>query len=580
MKETQISGEAHTTMRHLLHEMRTPLGQIMGYSEMLQEEAQDRGQEDLVPDLKKIESAARHLLRYVEDLFSPNAGAPASAAGPATEASTARPTEGEGEVAAVAVRPGAPASGSLLVVDDEPLNRDLLTRRLERAGYRVTPAEDGPTALRAIGEGDYDLVLLDVLMPGMSGLEVLDAIRRLHSASDLPVVMATALGGSEDTVEALKRGANDYVTKPFDFPVVLARVETQLGLKRAAREIAALAQELEIRNAFIRRIFGRYVSEEVVSSLLENPEGLEIRGEKRRVSILMSDLRGFSSLSEALSPPQVVSLLNDYLGSMSEVIQRYGGTIDEFIGDAVLAFFGAPLSGEDDAERAVAAAIAMQLAMVQVNERNRRTGLPEIEMGIGIATGDVIVGNIGSEKRTKYGAVGSSVNLASRIESYTLGGEVLISDATLEATRASVRTSRTREVHPKGLAAPIRIHRVSAIGGRHDLQLSDREAELIDLAQEIPVRFGVLEGKHVAELTSWGAICALARGSARLRSREPVPELGELRLEIIGSDGAFYAKVVTGSDGEAGEPSLLRFTTRSPALDQAFERALKQVRQA
>jgi class 3 adenylate cyclase len=578
MKENQISGEARTTMRHLLHDVRTPLGQIMGYSEMLQEEAQDRGQQDLVPDLKKIENAARHLLRYVEDLFRPGAGAPASAAGMATEVSAARPTEGAGEVASVAARPVAPASGSLLVVDDEPLNRDLLVRRLERVGYRVTAAEDGPSALRAIGESEYDLVLLDILMPGMSGLEVLDAIRRLYSASDLPVVMATALGKSEDTVEALERGANDYVTKPFDFPVVMARVETQLGLERAAREIAALAQELEIRNAFIRRTFGRYVSEEVVSSLLENPYGLEIRGEKRRVSILMSDLRGFSILTEVLSPPQVVSLLNGFLGSMSEVIQRYGGSIDEFIGDAVLAFFGAHLPGEDDAERAVAAAVAMQLAMEQVNERNRKAGLPEIEMGIGIATGDVIVGNIGSEKRTKYSAIGSPVNLASRIESYTVGGEVLISDATLEDTRAIVRTSRTREIHPKGLGAPIKIHRVSAIGGRYDLQLNDREAELIDLREEIPVRFGVLEGKHVAEFSSLGAFCALSRGSARLRSREPVPELSELRLELVGFEGAFYAKVVTGSEGEAGEPSLLRFTTRSPELDQAIERALTEAR--
>jgi adenylate cyclase len=573
MGESRISAEASTTMRHLLHEMRTPLGQILGYSEMLQEEAQDRGQDDLVPDLQKIEAAARHLLRYVEDLFRPGAEAPVSAAASVAEESS----RSAGEGSAGAARQGEPASGSLLVVDDEPRNRDLLSRRLERVGYRVTSAADGPSALRAIGQDDYDLVLLDVLMPGMSGLEVLDAIRRLHSTSDLPVVMATALGGSEDTVEALGRGANDYVTKPFDFPVVMARVETQLGLKRAARQIADLAQELEIRNAFIRRTFGRYVSEEVVSSLLENPDGLEIRGEKRRVSILMSDLRGFSSLTEELSPTQVVSLLNDYLGTMAGIIQTYGGTIDEFLGDALLAFFGAPVSRENDAERSVAAAVAMQLAMEQVNARNQKAGLPEIEMGIGIATGDVIVGNIGSEKRTKYGAVGSPVNLASRIESYTLGGEVLISDATFEKTRAIVSASRTREVHPKGLDAPIRIHQVSAIAGGYDLEIRDREAELIDLAQEIPVRFGLLEGKHVAELASEGALCALSRRSARLRSREPVPELGELRLELVGSKRAVYAKVVMGSDGEAGEPSLLRFTTRSPELEHAFERALGEV---
>jgi hypothetical protein len=147
MAENRISGEARTTMRHLLHEMRTPLGQILGYSEMLQEEAQDRGQEDLVPDLKRIESAARHLLRYVEDLFHPGAGALASAAGLPAEVSAARSGEGEGEVAAVAARRGASAAGSLLVVDDEPWSRSP-GAPAQRAGYQVTPPRTDPLRAR------------------------------------------------------------------------------------------------------------------------------------------------------------------------------------------------------------------------------------------------------------------------------------------------------------------------------------------------------------------------------------------------------------------------------------------------
>jgi class 3 adenylate cyclase len=565
-------------MRHLLHELRTPLGQILGYSEMLEEELQDRGQDDLLPDLRKIEQAARQLLAHVEKIFQPeDASAEPSSNPGAAMVETAPRSEG----AAAAPAPGAEVevkTGSVLIVDDEEGNRDLLTRRLERVGYAVSAVEDGASALRVIGESDFDLVLLDVLMPGMSGLEVLDAIRRLHSVSDLPVVMATALGGSEDTVAALQRGANDYVTKPFDFPVVMARVETQLALKRAAREIAALAQQLEIRNAFIRRTFGRYVSEEIVSSLLEDPAGLELRGEKRRVTILMSDLRGFSSLTEALSPPQVVSLLNGYLGSMVEIIHGYGGTIDEFLGDAVLAFFGAPVSYGDDAERAVAAAVAMQSAVGDVNERNHKMGLPAIEMGVGIASGDVIVGNIGSEKRTKYGAVGSPVNLASRIESFTLGGEILISSETLAEAGAMVETANARQVHPKGLDAPIRIHPVTGIGGRHGLRLSERSAELLDLEDEIPVLFAVLEGKDVSGSATRGSLCGLSRTSARLRSQQPIPEPGELRVELLASNGqvlpgAFYAKVVTGSEGGA-EPGLVRFTTRSPVLDETIERML------
>ncbi len=560
-------------MRHLLHEMRTPLGQIIGYSEMLQEEMEDRGQEDLVPDARKIQGAARKLLELVEDVFQTGAQK-----APSAEAAAA--VEGAGDPSTgLAVEPTGPsAGGRLLLVDDEADNRDLLARRLAKAGYQVTAVEDGTRALHAIESGDFDLVLLDVLMPDLSGLEVLRSIRRTRSVSELPVVMATALGGSRDTVEALRAGANDYVTKPFDMPVVLARVETQLALKRAAKEIAALARELEIRNAFIRRAFGRYVSEEVVDNLLENPEGLDLRGEKRRVTILMSDLRGFSSLTESLAPVQVVSLLNRYLGSMAEIIQSHGGTIDEFLGDAILAFFGAPASREDDAERAVAAGIAMQLAMQDVNQANRAAGLPEIEMGIGIATGDVIVGNLGSEKRTKYGAVGSPVNLAGRIESYTLGGEVLICQETFAGVTAIVRAEAPREVHPKGLEAPIPIRRVLGIGGAHGLELPDRAAEWTELSEGVPVRFGLLEGKQVSEGLRSGSFCALSQTGARLRSEGALPDLCDLRIEILDGSGAplpgaFYAKVVRAAPGSE-RTSVVRFTSRSPALERTLADAL------
>jgi class 3 adenylate cyclase len=390
--------------------------------------------------------------------------------------------------------------------------------------------------------------------------------------------MATALGGSEDTVDALRRGANDYVTKPFDMPVVHARIETQLALKRATSEIQALARQLEIRNAFIRRTFGRYLSDEIVTNLLETPEGLDIRGEKRRVSILMSDLRGFSALAETLSPVQVVSLLNGYLGTMAEVVQSFGGTVDEFLGDAVLAFFGAPVSRGNDTERAVAAAIAMQRAMAAVNESNRGAGLPEIEMGIGIASGEVIVGNIGSEKRTKYGAVGSPVNLAARIESYTLGGDILICDATYGALGAIVHTEAPREVHPKGFEDPIRVHRVRGIEGAYAQEVVEEDFEWRKLAKELPVSFRLLEGKQVSELSRRGDLTAVTRSSAQLRTEQPLPEFADLRIEILDASGSAlpgtcYAKVVAAARSAEGT-SLLRFTSRSPALDAAVSGAL------
>ena len=561
-------SEAQTTLRHLLHEMRTPLGQILGYGEMLQEEMQERGHEDLVPDLERIEGAARKLLKLLSDVFE---------GGPAVDTEAARPPRAALDEVPGSAAP-AGASGRLLVVDDEPQNRDLLTRRLRKRGYEVAAVAEGREALHALEAGAFDLMLLDVLMPGMSGLEVLEAIRTTRSASEFPVIMATALGGSDDVVEALRHGANDYVTKPFDMPVLLARIETQLSLQRASREIAGLAQQLEIRNAFIRRTFGRYVSDDVVTNLLESPEGLEIRGEKRRVTILMSDLRGFSGLTETLSPTQVVSLLNGYLGTMAEVIQAYGGTVDEFLGDAVLAFFGAPVSRADDAERAVAAALAMQLAMASVNESNRRAGLPEIEMGIGIATGDVIVGNLGSERRTKYGAVGSSVNLSARIESYTLGEDVLVCDDTYAQLGPILQADAPQIVHPKGFEAPIRVHRVRGIGGDHGLALPDDATDWMQLEAELPVRFGVLEGKQVSGASATGSFTAVSPKAARLRAEGPLPELANLRIELLDGSGAarpgsFYAKVVQSADGPE-ETSLVRFTSRSRALDDLLSQAL------
>ena len=174
-------------------------------------------------------------------------------------------------------------------------------------------------------------------------------------------------------------------------------------------------------------MFGRYLSTEVMNSLIENPSALELGGERRKVTIMMTDLRGFTALSERLEPEQVVQMLNAYFEVMVEVVLKYNGTINEFIGDAMLVIFGAPQEMPDRAQRAIACAIEMQNAMAQVNKENRVQGMPELEMGIGLNETEAIVGNIGSSKRSKYAVVGSGVNMTSRIESYTVGGQILIS---------------------------------------------------------------------------------------------------------------------------------------------------------
>ncbi|MHC5824709.1 MAG: adenylate/guanylate cyclase domain-containing protein, partial [Nostoc sp.] len=207
-------------------------------------------------------------------------------------------------------------------------------------------------------------------------------------------------------------------------------------IRERTTDLAETNTELEKRNQLIRQVFGRYLSDTVVANLLESPERLKLGGERRKITILTSDLRGFTALSERFAPEEVIHILNLYLEYMADLINHYQGTIDEFMGDGILVLFGAPIGKEDDALRAVTCACAMQLAMVGVNEKMKTLGWPLLEMGIGINTGEVIVGNIGSEKRTKYGIVGSQVNLTYRIESYTSGGQILISEQKTKYTVA------------------------------------------------------------------------------------------------------------------------------------------------
>jgi len=363
------------------------------------------------------------------------------------------------------------AQAVILVVDDNELNRDLLTRRLAKKGFATDEACDGFKALEWLENHHCDLVLLDIMMPGMSGIEVLEKVRETRDGTELPIIMATAKGAREDIVEALSLGANDYVTKPLDFPVVLARVNAQLAMKRANDRVRQLVQEVERRNQFIRSVFGRYLTDDIVETLLDSPEGLKLGGERREITILFADIRGFTSHSSHLEPEKVVTLVNNFLSEMTRVIISHGGTIDEFIGDAILALFGAPRAMQGHAEKAVACALEMQAAMQAVNALNRQSGLPELATGIGLNTGEVIVGNIGSEQRAKYGVVGHNVNFASRVESYTNGGQVLVSDRTLEACAGLLETRGEMSVRPKGFDEDVRIHDICGIGGPYQIRI-------------------------------------------------------------------------------------------------------------
>lgn len=330
-------------------------------------------------------------------------------------------------------------------------------------------------------------------------------------------------------------------------------------------ELQTKAEVLEERNQFIRETFGRYVSDDVVASLLDSPEGLQLGGEKRQVTILMSDLRGFTALAERLDPQEVVTFLNRYLESMVNVIMAHHGTIIEILGDGLMVIFGAPIQRQDDAERAVACAIAMQLRMTEVNAPSRGDGLPEVEMGIGIHTGEAVVGNIGSQKRTKYGAVGMAVNLAGRIESYTTGGQILISETTYKKTAGLLHIVQQMTVEPKGVQQPITIYEVNGIGGRFDLHLPERTETLAPLDETITVEFTVLEEKFAGRTVYTGRLVKLSPREAELHTEQPVPLLSNLKIQLMKHNdtvitGELFAKVLDDGVGHTTR-ALIRFTS-------------------
>ncbi|MDJ0714644.1 MAG: adenylate/guanylate cyclase domain-containing protein [Prochloraceae cyanobacterium] len=455
----------------------------------------------------------------------------------------------------------------ILIVDDDPVNLQVLNNYLCLCQYEITQASSGQEALALLERGfKPDLILLDVMMPRITGYEVIEKIRSQWQLDELPVVLLTAKNRISDLVTGLRMGANDYLTKPIVKDELLARIRTHLNLLQN--------EKLKLEKAYIREAFGRYVADEVADSLLATPEGLKLGGQRRKVTIFTSDLRGFTTLSESLSSEQVIKILNFYLERMASVITQYRGTIIEFMGDGILVVFGVPNSREDDPHRAVACGVAMQQAMVSVNEQMKKWGLPPLEMGIGIHTGEVVIGNIGSEKRTKYGVVGSQVNLTYRIESYTVGGQILISETTLKEVESLVQVLSQRQVSPKGVKKPITIYEVGGIGGKHNLYLAPEEEIFFHLPEYIPVEYSILEGKDNAERAFLGKIVKLSARGAEISCQEqnyqqiPKP-LDNIKLNFLQQKSAqlrqdIYAKVLEKKAKKAD--FYLKFTAKPPAI--------------
>ncbi|WP_235015270.1 adenylate/guanylate cyclase domain-containing response regulator [Oceanicoccus sp. KOV_DT_Chl] len=357
----------------------------------------------------------------------------------------------------------AGTSGTILIVDDQQESREILRRYLQQSKHKVVEAAGGREMFECLKTEVIDLILLDLILPEMDGDELLQQLKQDDVLRAIPVIVVSGNKDTARVIRCIEAGAEDYLFKPFNPALLHARISAGVDRKLWHDKEKLYREELERNQTFIRKVFGRYLSEEIVSKLLEDPDGLEMGGEQRKVSVLMADIRGFTTIAEQLSPQRVVRLLNNYLGTMSEIIMKYNGTVDEFIGDAILAIFGAPISRENDTDRAISCAIEMQTAISAINQRNRAENLPEISMGISINTGLVVAGNIGSEKRTKYGVVGHAVNQTARIEEHCGAGNILISEATLKDCQATLRTGESKTIQAKGILQSIKIYELLGI---------------------------------------------------------------------------------------------------------------------
>ncbi len=301
------------------------------------------------------------------------------------------------------------------------------------------------------------------------------------------------------------------------------------------RMLAAILKESNERLGlvkFIRETFGRYLSRKVVDEILSSPDGSKIGGRRETVTILMADLRGFTARAEKSDPEATLQLLNRFFGSMARIITSYDGMIDEFLGDGILTIFGVPERHDDDPARAVACALEMQNTLEELNNELKAEGIRPLEMGIGINTGSVIVGNIGSKIRAKYGIVGMPVNTASRIESLTVGGQVLIGEPTYQLVREDVEVEPPQTAMMKGYRQPLVCFPVKAIHNPYRVALLERGMASQQTELNLPMTGWVVEGKTILEPSIQGETLHINDNKWHVAFESALEPMTDVKLQI------------------------------------------------
>jgi adenylate cyclase len=366
----------------------------------------------------------------------------------------------------------------VLVADDVPDNIDLVVESLDGLPYEVITAADGQEAVQKFKTQSPDLVLLDIMMPKLNGIEVCRYIKATAARRFVPVVLLTAKSASEAKVEGLDAGADDYLTKPFDPFELQARVRAMLRIKALQDEVNSARVQLEEMNkdlesrvqsqiVEIERVnrLRRYLAPGLVESVLatEQEEVVGAKPRRKELTIFFSDIRNFTQMADQLEPEEVKAVLDEYLSQMTEVIFKYQGTINKFMGDGIMVFFGDPIPQPDHPLRAIRTAIEMRERALSLQAKLHARLPAPFWIGMGIHTGPATVGNLGTGQQLDYTAVGSSVNLAARLQGLSLNNEVIASSSTYDPVRDSLVMRNERREIVKGFAHPIRVAEIVSV---------------------------------------------------------------------------------------------------------------------
>ena len=369
-----------------------------------------------------------------------------------------------------------------MVVDDTPANVRMLEARLAREGYEVIVAHDGEQALAAAREAQPDLILLDIMMPKIDGIEVCRRLKSDPAFPFTPVIMVTALSDSKDVVAGLEAGGDDYLAKPVDQQALSARVKSMLRIKslhdtvqQQAQRLQAQSAELERWNATLEqrvneqlaeleriRRLKRFFSPQLAELIVQGGAADPLQSHRREVTVVFLDLRGFTAFAEAAEPEEVMGVLREYHARMGELVLAHEGTLERFTGDGMMIFFNDPILVPNPAERALRMTVEMRDRAEELAARWRKHGY-ELDAGIGIAQGYATIGAIGFEGRLDYGAIGTVTNIAARLCGEAQGGQILISQRVHAAVSELVETEPLGELNLKGLLRPVTAFKVTRL---------------------------------------------------------------------------------------------------------------------